>query len=202
MLDGVMRRIIDPLLEPLARAAARAGLGADAITLAGLGLALCCALAVATGSFWLALACLALSRLADGLDGIIARLSKPTDRGGFLDIVCDFVFYGALPLGFALLDPATNALPAAFLLFAFYVNGATFLAYAALAAKRGLGEGPRGPKAIHYTAGLAEGTETIAVFVLMLVVPQHFPALAFLFGLVCLASAAARAWIAWRAFAP
>ena len=104
-----------------------------------------------------ALALVPLSRLADGLDGAVARARRPTDFGGLLDIVCDFVFYGAVPLAFAWRDPAATACAAAFLLFTFYVNGASFLAYAALAAKRGLETTTRGVKSIYFTAGLVEG---------------------------------------------
>jgi phosphatidylglycerophosphate synthase len=111
------------------------------------------------------------NRAADGLDGAVARATQRTDRGGFLDIVCDFAFYGAIPLAFAVRDPAANALPATALLFAFYVNGASFLAFAAVAAKRGVESQAWGEKSIYFTAGLAEGTETILFFAAMILVP-------------------------------
>jgi hypothetical protein len=88
------------------------------------------------------------SRLADGLDGAVARARGKSDFGGYLDIVCDFAFYGAIPLGFVLLDPAANGAAGAFLLAAFYVNGATFLGYAILAAKRGMETRSRGEKSL------------------------------------------------------
>ena len=31
------------------------------------------------------------------LDGSVARLTQPTDAGGFLDIALDFVFYATIP---------------------------------------------------------------------------------------------------------
>ena len=62
---------------------------------------------------------LLLNRALDGLDGALARLSRVTDRGAFLDIGLDFVFYAAIPLAFAVSDPAANALAAAVLLAAF-----------------------------------------------------------------------------------
>ena len=146
MFDGRLRALIDPPLDAAGRALARRGLSADHVTLAGLALGLACALAVFGRHDGLALALLAASRLLDGLDGAVARATKPSDRGGFLDITCDFVFYGAVPLAFALRDPTSNALPAAVLLFAFYVNGASFLAFAVMAAKRGLATTQRGVK--------------------------------------------------------
>ena len=155
---------------------------------------------IAAGLPRLALAGLALSRLCDGLDGAIARQTCATDRGGYVDIVFDFIFYGAWPLAFAVADPATNGLGAAFLLFSFYVNGASFLAFATLAAKRGMQTAARGEKSLYFTTGLAEGGETIAVFAAMCLWPQHFATLALAFAGLCLVTAASRIWLAWRVF--
>ena len=200
MLDGTLRRWIDPPLDALGRALAAAGASANGVTLAALAFSLACAGAVATRHMMLALAALALSRLCDGLDGAVARATGPSDFGGLLDIVADFAFYGAVPLAFAVADPAANAVPAAFLLFCFYVNGATFLAYAAVAARRGMETRSRGVKSIYFTAGLAEGTETIAVFAAMMAFPNGFAPLAGGFGVLCLVTAAGRVALAWREF--
>lgn len=200
MLDGTLRRLIDPPLARAGRALARAGVGADAVTVAGLLAGFACAGAVAGRIDGWALALLAAGRILDGLDGAVAGATRRTDRGGFLDIVCDFAFYGAVPLAFAFRDPATHALPACALLFSFYVNGASFLAYAAVAAKRGLDTAQRGAKSIYFTAGLAEGTETIACFAAMMIWPNLFPALAYGFALLTLLSAGARVALAWRSF--
>ena len=140
------------------------------------------------------------NRVLDGLDGAVARASVRTDRGGFLDIVLDFAVYGAVPLAFALRDPAQNAVPAAVLLFAFYVNGASVLAFAAVAAKRGLENGVWADKSIYFTAGLAEGTETILFFCAMILWPAWFPVLAHAFAGLTLMSALARVALAWRVF--
>lgn len=200
MLDGMARRLIDPPLALMAGHCIRLGLGADAIT----GLALCfgvaSAAAIAAGDFGLGLVLMALGRLGDGLDGAVARQTRRTDLGGFLDIVSDFVFYGAVPLAFAFVAPDANALVAATLLFSFYVNGATFLAYATVAGQRGLQTTSRGLKSIYFTAGLAEGAETIGFFALMMLFPQAFPTLAVIFSLMCLVTAASRVLLAWRTF--
>ncbi len=200
MFDGRLRAIIDPPLDAAGRALARRGLSADHVTLAGFALGLGCALAVGLGRDLAALALLAGSRLLDGLDGAVARATKPSDRGGFLDIACDFVFYGAVPLAFALRDPASNALPAAVLLFAFYVNGASFLAFAVMAAKRGLETTQSGVKSLYFTAGLAEGAETIACFAAMMLWPGWFPVLALAFAALTLVTALGRAILAWTTF--
>jgi phosphatidylglycerophosphate synthase len=99
------------------------------------GAAKAAAVAIALQAWWWGLALLLASRLLDGLDGSVARLTQPTDAGGFLDIALDFVFYAAIPLAFAVAHPATNALPAAALLASFIGTGSSFLAFAALAKK-------------------------------------------------------------------
>lgn len=202
MLDSIARKSIDPALNVLASRIAARGVDPNAITIAGflLGL-LAAACVVFQANAWAALALLLLSRLADGLDGAVARAAgRASDTGGFLDIVLDFAFYGLIPLAFALRAPEPNALPAAVLLFAFYVNGASFLAYAAIAAKRGMDAMPRGPKALIFSAGLAEATETLLVFGAMILWPGWFPVLAWGFAALCLLTAALRLRLALVSF--
>lgn len=199
MLDGFMRRALDAPLDAAGRRLARRGISADAVTLLGFAVGLLAALSIALGATHLALLPLGLSRLLDGLDGAVARATRKTDRGGYLDITLDFAFYGAIPFAFAVRD-GTDALPAAALLLAFYVNGASFLAYAAIAARRGLDTAVRGDKSIYFTAGLAEGTETIAVFTAMCLFPQAFAWLAFAFAALCLVTAASRIALAVTTF--
>lgn len=201
MLDGAIRRYIDPGLNRAGGWLAARGVEADVITLVGLGFGLFAALMVALGqSGLLVLAPLVLGRLADGLDGAVARASQKTDFGGYLDIVSDFAFYGAIPFAFVVADPAANAVAGAFLLLAFYVNGATFLGYAILAERAGMETDGRGEKSLYFTAGLLEGTETILLFVLLAFVPGWFAPLAWIFGLLCLVTAGARMALAWRVF--
>jgi phosphatidylglycerophosphate synthase len=198
MLDSRLRTLIDPPLNAAGRAIARLGIGADEITLAGFVAGITGAVAIVAGEPIVALALILLGRLADGLDGAVARATQRTDRGAFLDIALDFVFYGSIPLAFALADQFRNALPAAVLLASFYCNGAAFLAYSTLAQKRGLTTSAQGVKGIYYLAGLAEGSETIAVFVLMCLVPAWFPVIALVFAAVCFLSAGARIVMGWR----
>lgn len=191
MFDSRLRRLIDPPLDKMAAPLARV-MPANAVTMAGLLFGLVAALAIAFGLFWLAAALVLMNRLADGLDGAVARRRGASDLGGYYDIVFDFFFYGAVPLAFAIHDPSANALAAAVLLASFYANGATFLAFSALAAKRRLTTDRQGKKAIYYFAGLAEGAETIAVFLLMCVFPAAFVWLSFAFAALCFLSAGAR----------
>jgi phosphatidylglycerophosphate synthase len=200
MFDGLARRLLDPALDRLGRDLAGRRISADAVTFAGLLCGLVSACAIVLGAAGIALLGLGLNRLLDGLDGAVARATARTDRGGFLDIVLDFVVYGSVPLAFALRDPGANALAAAVLLFAFYVNGATFLAFAAVAAKRGLESSVRGVKSIYFTAGLAEGTETVLAFAAMILWPGYFPLVAVAFAGLTLMGAIARVTLAWRVF--
>jgi phosphatidylglycerophosphate synthase len=198
MLDGRVRRHIDPPLNAAARRIAGAGITADQLTLAGCGFGLAAAIAIANGAVAIALALFLAGRILDGLDGAVARQTQPTNRGAFLDIVLDFAVYAAIPLAFAVLDPVRNALAAAALLAAFLVNGATFLAFALMAERLKLTTDAQGKKSIYYLAGLAGGTETIIVFVAFCLVPTWFPLLAVAFAALCFVSAGARIWIAWR----
>lgn len=200
MLDARMRIVIDP---PLTRAGlwlAGLGVSANAVTLAGLAAGLLMAAMLAAGFAALALVPLAFSRLADGLDGAVARATGATDFGGYLDIICDFVFYGAVPLAFVLRDPSANGLAGAVLLASFYVNGASFLGYAILAEKRGLETREQGEKSLYFSAGLLEGTETILFFALLCLVPWAFAPLAFVFAALCGATALSRVLLARRQF--
>lgn len=198
MLDPWSRRLIDPPLNAIGGLLARAGLGADAVTLAGLVIGLGAVPALAFGHFWLALGLILANRLADGLDGSIARAAGASDRGGYLDIVADFVFYGLIPFGFALADPARNALPAAFVLASFMGTASSFLAFAALAAKRGLTTTRRGQKSFYHLGGLAEGSETILFLVAGCLFPAWFPWLAWGFGSLCWLTTLGRVAAGWR----
>lgn len=200
MLDAQARRVIDPPLDRLGARLARAGIGADAVTLSGLALGLVAAGLIAFGATLLALVPLLASRLADGLDGAVARASHRTDFGGYLDIAADFLFYGAIPMAFVWLDPAANGAAGAFLLVSFYFNGTSFLGFAVLAEKRRMRTDVRGVKSLYFTGGLAEGTETIGVFVLLCALPGWFVPVAWIFGTICFVTAFSRLLLARRVF--
>jgi phosphatidylglycerophosphate synthase len=199
MLDAAARRLVDPSLDRIGAALARRGIGADVVTLVGFGLGILAVPALAAEAYGAALALIALNRLLDGLDGAIARRAGPTDLGGYLDIVCDFLFYNAVVFGFALGRPE-QALPAAFLILSFVGTGTSFLAFAAIAAKRGLSTETQGRKSLYYLGGLTEGTETILLFVALCLFPDAFPWLAWGFGALCWLTTGARVAAAVRAF--
>jgi phosphatidylglycerophosphate synthase len=200
MLDAKLRPLIDGPLNRAGAALADRGISANEVTGFALFMGLIAAGMIAAGlPGALALVPLAISRLADGLDGAVARATEKTDFGGLLDIVGDFAFYAAIPLGFAFRDGA-NGVAAAFLLAAFYINGASFLGYAVMAEKRGITTEAQGKKSLYYSAGLLEGTETIGFFVALCLWPEAFRPLAVVFGLLCLFTTGARLALARRVF--
>ena len=140
--------------------------------------------ALALNAPTVALILIALNRVADGLDGAIARATQKTDFGAYLDIVLDFIFYAAVILGFALLD-RENAIAAAFLIASFIGTGASFLAFAIIAAKRGFKTEDRGKKSFFYSGGLAEGTETILFLALVCARPDWFVPASYIFMAMC-----------------
>ncbi len=200
MIDALLVPVQRKILQPLARRLAARGVLADHLTLAGFAIGVLGVAALSFGVMWLGLVLVLANRVLDGLDGEVARLQGPTERGAFLDIALDFMFYALFPLGFAIADPGANAVAAAVLIASFVGTGSSFLAFAVIAAKRGMTAAQFPTKGIHYLGGLTEGAETIAVFVLMCLFPQAFAALALLFALACAVTTVLRWRQGWVAF--
>lgn len=200
MLDPLMVRLITPPINGIGRFLAQRNVTANTVTVLGFFIGLGAVPALASGYPGLALGLILLNRIADGLDGVIARATQKTDFGAYLDIVLDFIFYAAVVFGFALYDP-DYALVAAALIASFIGTGASFLAFAIIAAKRGLDTEARGKKSFFYSGGLAEGTETIAFFALICLQPDYFIAASLIFIALCWITVAMRVNQARVAFA-
>ncbi len=200
MLDRTAVTLIKPVIDRLAGILSGLGLGANQMTLLGFAIGMAAAALIATGHFMIAAVTILLSRLCDGLDGAIARRTRTTDAGGFLDIALDFVFYASIPLAFAIADPTRNALAAALLLAAFCGTMSSFLAFAVIAAKRQMDDLAWPDKSFYFLGGLTEATETLACFVAMCLWPQHFALLAVVFAAMCVVTTITRIWWGWRAF--
>mgnify|MGYP003116841134 FL=1 len=199
MFDTALRHIIDPPLNAAGTKIAAIGISANAITIAGFFMGLVAVPLIAVEEYGLALVFILLNRLFDGLDGAVARHSLLTDFGGYLDIVCDFIFYSAVVFAFALARPE-NALFAALLIFSFMGTGSTFLTYAIMAEKHRITTAIQGSKSLYYLGGLAEGGETIAAMVLMCLFPNYFFAIALIFGGMCWITTGTRIYAAWVTF--
>jgi phosphatidylglycerophosphate synthase len=200
MLDSRIRTLIDPPLNALGMSLAGRGVTANGMTLAGLAVGVIAALMIVFGAPTLAVIPLLVSRLADGLDGAVARATQKTDFGGYLDIAADFLFYGLIPLAFVAMNPDANGLAGAFLLTAFYFNGTSFLGFAILAEKHKMVTSAQGEKSLYYSNGILEGTETIVFFVVLCLWPSWFAPLAYIFGTACFATGFLRIYGAHRTF--
>jgi len=199
MLDPILRPWIDPPLNRAGRVIADAGISANAVTLAGFAVGLAAIPAIGSGQYLAGLGLVMANRLSDGLDGAVARARGPTDLGGYLDIVCDFILYSGWAFAFALADPA-HAVPAAFLMLSFMGTGSSFLTYAVFAAKRGVTTEIQGSKSLYYLGGLTEGTETILIFAAFCLLPQHFAVMAWAFAAACWVTTATRILAAAKSF--
>ncbi|MDA8649411.1 CDP-alcohol phosphatidyltransferase family protein [Alphaproteobacteria bacterium] len=199
MFDAHLRPLIDRLLNPIGRGLVALGMTANQVTMIGAAFGLIAAGCVAAGLFYPALWFVIANRVIDGLDGAVARASRSSDFGGYLEIVSDFIFYSAIPLAFAVARPET-ALAAAFLIFSFIGTATSFLGFAILAEKHQVTTQIRGKKAFYYLGGLTEGTETILLFLAMLVWPDYFSLMAIVFGILCWVTTGTRIYAAYRQF--
>lgn len=201
MLDAPVRRVLDRPLRRLASAIDVPAVSPGRLTAAGLVLGLGSAGAAAAG-WWATSAVLWLvSRVADGLDGPLARLRRArgvgdAGAGGFFDITADFTVYGATVVGVAL-GSTGPPWPFLLLLLAYYVNGAAFLAFSSIAERSGraLDDG----RSLSFLGGIAEGTETIAVHTLWLLLPFWAPWIALVWAAVVGVGAAQRMVAGYRA---
>jgi len=199
MLDARLRPLIDPPLNRAGQFLAGLGVTANGLTFTGLALGLAGAAAIGLGHIGWGLALIIANRLADGLDGAVARVRGPSDLGGYFDIVADFAFYVSIPMGFGVLS-AANTLPALVLVASFVLTGVSFLAFAVIAGKRGAQTEAHGKKSFFYSTGLAEGTETIAVFIAMCLWPAWFGVIAYAYAGLCAATVIQRSAMAVSVF--
>lgn len=160
VMDDAARRALRPYLDRLAMGAEQVGLRPGHLTALGLLLGVGAAVAAGLGAWWAALVLWLVSRLPDGVDGVLARRrGEATDLGGLLDLLADFAVYGGFVVGIAVAVPDARVACAALLL-AYYLNGSAFLAISGLAEKRAR-QVVDGERSLQFVGGLTEGTETI-----------------------------------------
>jgi phosphatidylglycerophosphate synthase len=140
------------------------------------------------------------NRILDGLDGPVARAGGgPTERGALLDIVADFSVYGGFVAAVAVAEPGAR-LACVVLLAAYYVSGTAFLATSSLQEKQG--RSAQGERSLRFVGGLAEGAETIAVYILFCVLPGHAAVIAWTFTAAVAVTAVQRVLGGARSLAP
>ena len=195
MLDTAVRRQINPLLDRTASAAHARGIAPGAVTAAALAIGIGACVAAALAEWALALALWLVNRALDGLDGAIARRRGPTDLGGMLDFVADFVVYGGFVVGVAIAEPDARVACCA-LLAAYLLNNVALLSFASLIEKRGLAYGDE--RSLRFTPALTEGTETILAYCAFCLVPGHAELVAWVFCGMVMVSVAQRIALARR----
>ncbi len=199
MFDAKLRPLINPPLNAMGVLLARIGFKANAVTFIGLIFGLIAAFFITQEDFIFALFFILLNRLCDGLDGAVARATEKTNFGGYLDIVTDFIFYVSIPLAFAFITPE-NIIYSLLLISSFTITGVSFLAFAAIAAEKGIETTAHGEKSFFYSTGLAEGTETILFFIVICLLPQYFIPLASLYTALCVITVIQRSIYAYLTF--
>jgi len=197
MVDNKLLPVVEFFLNSIANYLNGRKVSADTITIVGFVIGVMAVPLIILGAFKLALLLIILNRIFDGLDGILARMSGITDRGAFLDISLDFIFYASIPVAFALFDPPENSLPALVLLFSFFGTGSTFLAFSIIAERKNIIPKNFNKKGFHYLSGLVEGFETILFFLLMCLLPTYFQIIAYIFSFGCLLTTIFRLRIGW-----
>jgi phosphatidylglycerophosphate synthase len=168
VLDAPLRNRLEPSLDRAAGALAARGVSAAAVTAAGLAVGVAACVAAALAVWPLALVLWMGNRAADGLDGPLARRSAPSDLGGFLDLVADFVVYGGFVVGVAVALPDARLASCA-LLAAYLLNNVALLTFASLMEKRRVAYGDE--RSVRFTPGLTEATETFLAYALVCLLP-------------------------------
>ena len=191
MLDKKINFFFKPILTKIATIFIKYRFTPNQITLFSLILGIICFILLSMGMIYIALFFFILNRLFDGLDGTLARLTNPTDLGGFYDIISDFFIYALLPFGFILYD-GNNFLSMSLLLTSFIGTCSTFLTTAWIFEKKKVQIEQLSKKSFYYSEGLIEGSETIIFFILMFIFYEVASLIAWVFALLCFLTAIIR----------
>ena len=185
MFDKDLISLTEKILLPFAKVLVSKNISANRITTYGFFIGLIGVLCISQNLYKTGMIFVLLNRVCDGLDGLVARLSSPSDFGAFLDITLDFMFYALIPLSFVWSDPTQNSLAGIILIVSFFGTGCSFLASAIFAERRKIHVRDFPKKGIPFFVSFMEGGETIFFFCLMCLLPQFFPYIAYLFSVLC-----------------
>lgn len=178
MLDQRARALYAPVTDRVAVLLTRAGVRPGVVTSIALLVGIGACVSAALRDWAVALVLWLLGRVLDGLDGPVARQGAPSDLGGMLDFLADFVVYSGFIVAVAIAVPDARVACTA-LLAAYLLNNVALLSFAALIEKRRLDLGDE--RSLRFTAGLAEGTETILAYVAICLTPSHAELIAWIF---------------------
>jgi phosphatidylglycerophosphate synthase len=200
VIDAALRRRTGPRLDRAGALLARTGIRAGWLTGAGWAAGVGACAAAATRAWPVALALWLTNRACDGLDGPVARAGTgPTETGALLDIVADFSVYGGFVVAVGIAEPPAR-LACLALLLAYYLSGSAFLALSSLLERRGTAT--KDERSLRFVGGLAEGAETITVYVLFCLLPGHAALIAWAFTAAVGVTAVQRVWAGARYLAP
>lgn len=177
-----LRAKFDKYVTVLAKKIHKWGVSANTLSFIGLIIGLFAVNFLSFEHYFYALLCILANRFFDILDGSVAKLSKVTKYGVFLDSAFDYIFYSAAIFGFALAIPEYNALPAAFLLFSFLAVSATLLAYGII----DYNHEDKKKKSRFYFEGFIQSGEIFAALILACLFPFLFGLIAYITGVLCL----------------
>jgi len=195
VFDSSIRRSIGGTLDRFSKIIDFPVVTPDRLTTLGFALGLAGSIATWNHQWTSALILWLVSRLADGLDGSLARRRVKSAgvplsfAGGYLDVMADFTIYSLFVVGVS--HGAGGSLaPFLWVLLAYYLNGTAFLAFSSIGERAGfrLVDG----RSLSFIYGLAEGAETIAVHSLWCLFPGAAGRIAEFWAGVVLISATAR----------
>ncbi len=195
MLDHRLRAHVTPITDTLALRARALGIRPMQVTLTGLAIGLAAAAAVASGHWTMGAILWLVNRLLDGIDGPLARLERPTELGGYIDFVADYVVYLAIPVAVVISAPSLATAVVA-LLSAYLINIVQLLTQSSISAeRRDLRDDDR---SLRLHRGLVEGAETIVAYTILLLAPQWAREVIIVFAGAVLVTAAQRFIVALR----
>lgn len=197
MFDEPFRARAATVLRPFVPPLARLGVTPNHITIVTFSMALIAATLVAVDMPQGGLAVWLVSRIGDGLDGVLARhTGRASAFGGYLDITLDMAGYAAMVMGFAVANPALS-LAWMVVLTGYIVVITTTLALsdAARSVERQVSATDR---TFQFTPGLTEGGETTVMYVLWVVFPAHLFWLVWVWAAALGATALQRTYLAAR----
>ena len=189
MLDSPVHRAFSPLLDGIAAPLARRSVSATAVTVAGFVAGGAAIVFIVSGFYGIGFLLLLLNRLADGVDGAVARRTESTAHGEFLHTLLNYMVVAAVPFAFAASRPI-NALAASFLLLAFIAWMVTELGVRLMQTHDSHDGYPVDPR--HVPTSLCGFTETFIVFALMCFAPWAFSVLCYLYGILLFVSVGVR----------
>jgi len=197
MFDEPFRARFATASRPVASWLARTGVTPNQVTLAAFVLGIAAATLVAVGFPHTGLALWLTSRVADGLDGAVARAADATSAfGGFLDITLDMAAYAAMVAGFAIAHPALGVAWIA-VLAGYVIVITTTLALSDLARAGGQMVSAT-DRTFQFTPGLTEAGETNVMYAIWIFLPDHLPFLVWVWAAALFATGVQRTYLAWR----